>query len=176
MDAPAPHKLVFIGKVTRPHGVRGEVKVQVGEGSGEAWFEARVVWLGRAPESARPFPVRRSRPGGRQAILALEGVDSVEAAEGLRDQKLFVAREDLSALEDGEFYVEDLLGLRVEDASGRLLGRLTAVFDNGAHEVYAVGSGQAEILLPVVDGVVLRVEPEAGRIVVAPPAGLPGLD
>jgi len=169
-------RLVLIGKVTRPHGVRGELKVLAGEGCSGAWCEARRVWLGRDARSAKAFALRRARPGGRAFILSLEGVDSIEAAEELRDLSLFVARDELPQPDEGEWYVEDLLGLRVEDPRGKVLGELKSIFDNGAHEVYVVARAGRELLVPAVEGVVLAIEPAAGRIVLEPPPGLPGLE
>jgi 16S rRNA processing protein RimM len=172
----AERRLVLIGKVTRPHGVRGEMKVLPGEGCSGAWCQVREVWLGKDARTARARVLRRARPGGRGFILSLEGVDSVEAAEELRDVSLFVERAALPPPAKGEWYLEDLIGLRVEDPHGRVLGELQAIFDNGAHEVYVVARAGAEILVPGVEGVVLAIEPEAGRVVLDPPPGLPGLE
>jgi len=172
----AERRLVLIGRLTRPHGVRGEMKLLPGEGCSGAWCRVREVWLGKSAGTARAVALRRARPGGRGFILSLEGVDSVEAAEALRDESLFVERSQLPPPEKGEWYLEDLIGLRVEDPRGRVLGELRSIFDNGAHEVYVVTRDGREILIPGVDGVVLAFEPEAGRVVLDPPPGLPGLE
>lgn len=146
-----------------------------GEGSSGAWREAREVFLGPARGRASRFAVKAVRGGGKFAILALEGVDDLESAEEFKGQQVFVPRDQLPEIEPGSYYAGDLEGVAVTDTAGRVLGVLAEVFDNGAHEVYVVKDGSREILLPVVDGVVVEVDLDAGRMVVNPPEGLPGL-
>ena len=152
------------------------MRVLEGEGCSGAWRRARRVRIGSGIEAARVHEVDGVRGGGKYAILALTGIADRDAAEGFRGLDVFVERAVLPELEEGLYYAADLLGLEVVDTSGRSLGRLREVFDNGAHEVYVVGDARREVLLPVIEGVVLEVDPEAGRIVVDPPAGLPGLE
>jgi 16S rRNA processing protein RimM len=146
------------------------LKVLPGQGSSGAWREAEVLFLG--PER---FRVRGVRGSGRFAILALEGVDTLESAEALKGRQVYVPRDQLPEAETGSFYAGDLEGLTVVSAQGQVLGVLEEIFDNGAHEIYVVKDGNREILLPVVDGVVVEVDLDAGRMVVEPPRGLPGL-
>jgi 16S rRNA processing protein RimM len=167
--------LIQVGKITRTHGTRGELKVLPGEGSSGAWRDSQEVFLGAERQKASRFRVKGIRGGGKFAILALEGVDSLEAAEALKGQQVFVPRDQLPAMEPGSFYAGDLEGLTVVTAQGQVLGVLAEIFDNGAHEIYVVRDKAREILLPVVDGVVVEVDLDAGRMVVEPPQGLPGL-
>ena len=167
--------MIQVGRITRTHGVRGELKVLPDEGSSGSWREAPEVFLGAAREDASRFRVKGVRGGGRFAILALDGVDSLESAEALKGQHVFVPRDQLPDMEPGSFYAGDLEGVTVADIDGRVLGVLEEIFDNGAHEVYVVRDGSREILLPVVNGVVVEVDLDAGRMVVKPPEGLPGL-
>ena len=151
------------------------MKVLPGEGSSGAWRETAVVFLGAEREQASRFRVKGVRGGGRFAILALEGVDTQESAEELKGRQVFVPRDQLPEAEPGSFYAGDVEGLTVIDAQGQVLGVVEEIFDNGAHEVYVVRDGSREILLPVVNGVVVEVDLDAGRMVVKPPEGLPGL-
>jgi 16S rRNA processing protein RimM len=146
------------------------LKVLPGEGSSGAWREAEVVFLG-----SERFRVRGVRGSGRFAILALEGIDTMESAEALKGKNVFVPRDQLPEMEPGSFYASDLEGLTVVTARGQVLGVLEEIFDNGAHDIYVVRDETREILLPVVDGVVVEVDMDAGRMVVEPPEGLPGL-
>jgi 16S rRNA processing protein RimM len=146
------------------------LKVLPGEGSSGAWREAEVVFLG-----SERFRVRGVRGSGGFAILALEGIDTMESAEALKGKNVFVPRDQLPEMEPGSFYASDLEGLTVVTARGQVLGVLEEIFDNGAHDIYVVRDETREILLPVVDGVVVEVDMDAGRMVVEPPEGLPGL-
>lgn len=167
--------LVFIGRIARTHGVRGELKIREGEGTSGAWQEAEELFIGRTPGDATRFRVLRNRSGGRFVIVALEGIKDRNEAEKLKGLEVFVSREQLPELEEDTYYASDLLGMEVRDEKGRLLGKLQEIFDNGAHEVYVVRSESTQILIPVVDGVVVSVDRDSGRIVVSPPEGLPGL-
>jgi 16S rRNA processing protein RimM len=155
--------------------VRGELKVLPEEGSSGAWREVPEVFLGAERTKASCFRVKGVRGGGRFAILALDGVDSLESAEALKGQNVFVPRDQLPEMEPGSFYTGELEGLTVVDTDGCVLGVLEEIFDNGAHEVYVVRDGSQEIMLPVVDGVVVEMDLDAGRMVVKPPEGLLGL-
>jgi 16S rRNA processing protein RimM len=169
-------ELVCIGKLTRPHGLRGEMRVFEGQGTSGAWRQALELWIGPDEESLEAFQVEKIRGGGKFAILALSEVAGMDEAEALRGQLVFVDRNCLPPNEEGEFFAAELIGIRVEDRSGRPLGVLREIFDNGAHEVYVVVGDESEILLPVIEGVVLSVDLDGDLIVVDPPSGLPGLD
>jgi 16S rRNA processing protein RimM len=165
----------LVGRVARPHGIRGEMKMVEGEGSSGAWRTVKELFLGKSPEQTKRFAVRSVR-GKDVGILALDGVDRIEEAKELRGQNVYVLAEALPPLEEGVFYAGLLIGAEVFDRQGRRLGKLKEIFDNGAHEIYVIGSGRREILLPVVEGVVLEVDSKDGRLVVDPPPGLPGLE
>jgi 16S rRNA processing protein RimM len=165
-------ELVFVGKITRTHGVRGELKVLEGLGCSGAWKNVKEVFLGNEAEKASSYQVSQVRGGGKFVILGLEGVTSVEQAQQLKGQSLFVSLDQLPELNDDEFYAGDLIGMKIEDASGRQLGVLKEIFDNGAHDVYVAKKGSTEVLIPVVDGVVVSVDRDAGSLVVDLPDGL----
>lgn len=168
--------LVAIGRVGRPHATRGRLRVWPAAGSSLAWLGAERLFIGTGRDSAQPFKLLQADRAGRFVIVKLQNVDSLEQAAALVNQRCFVERGQLPECEPGSYYVADLCGLRVEDRQGRILGRLQDVIDSGAHEIYLVEDDRRSILLPVVDGVVVDVDCRAGRMVVDPPPGLPGLD
>ena len=108
--------------------------------------------------------------------MALVGIEDRDEAIALREQVVFVDQRLLPKPEEGTYYLSELVGLSVVDTVGRKLGKLLEIFDNGAHEVYVVGENKQEILLPVIEGVVISVDLEAGEMIVDPPCGLPGVD
>ncbi len=164
--------LVEVGTVTRPHGVRGELKVREAEGSSGAWRQAREIYIGHTPETACRFALRRARPASRFVLVTLGEIDRIEQAELLREQTVYVARDQLPLPEEGAYYACDLIGLTVRTPDGRVLGVLSEIFDNGAHELYAIRDGDRELLLPVVEGVVREVDEKRGFLIVEPPEGL----
>ena len=164
--------LVEVGKVTRPHGVRGELKVREADGSSGAWRQAKDVYIGSSPETACRFELQRVRPANRLVVVSLEGVDSIERAENLREQIVFVPRDQLPQPEEGAYYACDLIGIQVRTPEGRNLGVLSRIFDFGAHELYSITDGESEILLPVVEGAVKELDTRAGFMIVELPEGL----
>lgn len=125
---------------------------------------------GQAPRALR---LMEASPAGAGALrMVLEGVETIAAAEAMRGQTLYIAKDDLPPLSAGEFYYYEVMGFDVLTSSGQPLGRIAEVFSNGAHEVWVVRGERGEILIPVVDEIVTALEPEHKRAIIAPLAGL----
>jgi len=168
---------VCLGIMVGAHGVRGLVKVKpftevpediaaygpVSDKAGRRTWRLEVV--GRGPGKS-----------GGVVLVRVEGVGDRDAAQALHGTELYVERAALPALAEEEtFYHADLIGLRVEDAEGRELGRVTAVENYGAGdflEIEDAGKGGGSRLLPFTRQVVPVVDIVGGRLVVAPPAEL----
>lgn len=166
---PAPQFLA-VGRVLRPHGVRGELLVEVAPDSVALFAPRRNVYLG--PRHRR-FEVRWLRPHRRQYLLALERCVDRKAAERWRGVEIHVRLSELEPLPPGVFYDWQLIGLEVRSVSGEALGRLVEILRTGANDVYLVRGGSGdEILLPAIDSVVLDIDLEAGRMRVQLPPGL----
>ena len=101
-------------------------------------------------------------------LLTLRGVEGRDAAEALSGTALAILRENLPALEEGQYYDSDLIGARLESADGRCLGSIREVLASGANDVYVVRDGDDEILVPAVAGIVLQIDIAGGRVVVDP--------
>lgn len=161
-----------IGEIVAPFSRFGEVKVRMETDFPDRFARLSQVCLRRPSGEARLYRVEGVRLHKGQALLKLEGVNSISDAEMLRNWRVQVRREEAVALPENEFYIHDLLGCDVVTAEGKALGPLTSVLRGGAHDVYVVGSGKEEILLPAIKEVVKRVDMAARRIIVTPTAGL----
>ncbi|MGE5507089.1 MAG: ribosome maturation factor RimM, partial [Chitinophagales bacterium] len=134
------------------------------------------VWTGpdgREP-SGEPAEVEWAHLHGKFVLVKLKGVDSMEAAGRLRNQLLFVPREETAPLPEGHFYIFDLVGLEVFTEDGELLGEVKEVTENPANDLFVVaqvGSGR-EFLVPALKSVVQRIDLAEGKMVVRL---LPGL-
>jgi 16S rRNA processing protein RimM len=114
---------------------------------------------------------------GLAAIVRLVGIETAEAAAALRGQYLYVATADAARPPRGEYFLHEIVGLAVEDESGRALGRIQDVLRTGANDVYLVAGPLGELLIPAIADVVLTIDLEAGRVVIRPlPGLLPGDD
>lgn len=176
----APRYLV-LAKVLRPHGVRGELSVQVFTDFPERLHELEKVYLGASaekPDRMRPFAIDNARPQrtnkqGGTWLLHLHGINDRDAADLLRDQYVFVALDQAVPLADDEVYLFQVIGLQAETPRGEVLGRVVDIIETGANDVYVIrGSAYGEVLVPAINGVVLAIEVESGRMIVDPPPGL----
>ncbi len=158
------------GKIVSTHGIAGEVRVQPWCDSPQDLEGIRTLYFDRG---ATPVGVLRARAHKNVVLLKLEGVDTVEAAQALRGRVLWAAREDIP-LEEGEYFVQDLLGMEVFDAdTGRKYGMLTDVSETGANDVYHITFPDGAVrLIPVIDEVVLSTDPDQNRMEIRPLKGL----
>lgn len=158
------------GKIRRPHGVRGEVLLEVYTDFPERLSANRVVYLGEKHEAFTLLGQRQHKDG---LLLAFTGITTPEEAGRFRNQVLYVDAEESPELEEGEYYFHELLDMNVLDESGTLLGTLTEIIETGANDVYVVTTpSEREILLPVIPEVILAVDLDTRRMTVRL---LPGL-
>ena len=157
------------GKIVGTHGIRGEMRVEVWCDSPEFFCQLNTVYLN---EGKTPIKVK-SRPHKNIALVKAQGVESIDDAEKLRGKILYMNRNDVS-LDDGEYFIQDLMGLEVYDVdSGVLYGKITDVFPTGANDVYQItDDNKKDYLIPVIDDVVISIEPENGKVLIKPLKGI----
>jgi 16S rRNA processing protein RimM len=160
-----PGKLIVMGRILGPFGVKGWVKVATFSESPESLIRRRNWWLGKDGDW-REIKVAETERHGDRLVARIEGCDSPEAAQVYRGREVAVARETLPPTRENEFYQADLIGLEVRNLSGEQLGTVAELFSNGAHEVMRVASEEGERLLPFIAQVVQEVDIDAGRILV----------
>ncbi|MCL6595328.1 MAG: ribosome maturation factor RimM [Firmicutes bacterium] len=158
---------VAVGRVRRPHGVRGEMWLEPYAADPARYRALRRVFVG-----GRPYPVAGVRVGREGILLRLAGVDDRTAADALRGLEVCVPAEERAELPAGRYYVDDLVGLRVLGPDGRPLGTAVDVRSLPAQDVLVVRTKQGEAWVPMVRALVREVDVAAGRIVIDPPAGL----
>jgi 16S rRNA processing protein RimM len=172
---PAPERLV-VGRVLRPHGVRGELSIEVLSDAPDRFAPGAELGVGDpdGPGPLRPVVVRAARLHQGRLLLSLEGVEDRNAAEGLRRAWLSIPAASARPLEPGEFWPHQLVGLAVVDRQGRQRGRVAGVVPGAAHDLLSVElPGGASILVPAVAALV-TVELDAGRVLVDAVPGLLG--
>lgn len=156
------------GQIVGTHGVRGEVRVQPWCDSPDVLSPLKVLYY---DEGKTPVSVQ-SRPHKNVALIKIQGVDTVQDASALRGRMLYLSRDDLK-LPPGTHFIQDLLGLRVEDAdTGEEYGELTDVSATGANDVYHVHTPRGEVLVPAVPSVVTEVNVDGGWVKLRPIKGL----
>jgi 16S rRNA processing protein RimM len=168
---PTAGDLVTIGRITAPHGLRGEVRVHPETDFPDRFAQVRTAFVVQGGR-ATPVVVSGSRPHGAAILVTLEGVADVDAARRLRGAAIAVPRGATVPLGPDTYYVHDLLGMRVESTDGRALGVIDEIMRGPAHDVYVVRGGAGEVLVPAVREMVRRVDAAARCVVVDLPEGL----
>ena len=172
--APEPRYLI-IGQVSGAHGLRGEVKVATLTDDPQRFGALKQVFMGGEDEEPVPWALEGVRLHKGQALLQLEGCHDRAAAQALRGQLVQVPLEEAIPLEEGEYFEHQIIGLEVWTEAGECLGKVAHIIYTGANEVYVVHGvepARPELLIPALEGVVLELDLESGRLVVELPEGL----
>lgn len=157
-----------VGKIVNTHGLRGEVKIVPWCDAPELFETFSVLFLGDTA-----YPLKQVKYQKANVIVKLQGVDTIEQAEKLKNRVVSVSREELEAnLEEGRYFIADLIGLEVYWEE-RCLGKLTEVLQTGANDVYIVTDENGkELLLPAIRQVILEIDVPGGRMLVQPLEGM----
>ena len=168
----APRGLVRVGKISRPHGLRGALRVTLDHADSATLEVVDRVFL-EYGGTHHEYAVRTAARAGRNAMrVELAGVATCDAAEALRGATLFVAEEELPPTREDEFYDFRAIGCEVITTEGRRLGTVVEIFATGANDVLVVRDGAAEVLIPIIADVVKSLDFAARRIAID---ALPGL-
>jgi 16S rRNA processing protein RimM len=163
---------ILVGTVVRPHGLTGEVVVEVWSDAPDRFRAGRTMTAQLPGGGIRSVTIAASRPFGRRLLTRFEGVATRDDAEALRDAELLIPRRDVAPLPPGRHYRFELVGLTVRTRAGEDLGQVVEVFATGSNDVIVVRGPAGEILLPAIDSVLLEVSPERGELRVEVPPGL----
>jgi 16S rRNA processing protein RimM len=165
---------VELGRVLRPHGLDGGLLISLHSDDPQNLLSAPKIALRAAPGTI-PFRVESAEsvgagPGGRSRLrLFLEGIDSRERAVVWMDAAVLVPPAALRALPDGEFYWRELIGLEARSPDGAPFGRVAEILATGAADVLVLRrSGRPDLLLPVLDGLIVRLDREKRELVLDP--------
>jgi len=162
---------VAAGRFGRPHGVRGEIRLDPKGGLPRGLDGYNRFYVdGKA--GVEPVRVEAWRHHDELLLVTLSGVASREEAAELVNRTLYVERDELPPLEEGEYYHADVLGLDVVDEEGASLGRVADIRPWGDYDMLVVRSGSKEWMLPVIGEFVLSMDFDAGVVRVRIPEGL----
>ena len=157
------------GKIVTTHGIRGEVKIMPYTDSPELLAEFDRLFIGK---DHKEVFIERSRVFKNTVIAKIEGVDTPEAAEKLRNKVLYMHRDDLE-LDEDTYFIQDLIGLEVKDAdTQQVYGRITDVMQTGANDVYVIKGEDREYLVPAIADVVVSTDVDGGVMIIRPLDGL----
>ncbi|MDD2463275.1 MAG: ribosome maturation factor RimM [Desulfobulbus sp.] len=167
----AEHSFVLMGTVTRPHGLKGELKVRPFTAQPASFGQYTRLYLSESEHGPKvECTTRQARISSNQVILRLQECDTRDKAESLVGQLVWLATQDLPPLDADEFYLHTLIGQTIQTVGGQQLGRAENLLSAGEQDILVVRQGKQEYLIPVVQAFIHSIE--AGVVTLDLPEGL----
>lgn len=150
--------LLPIGRVVKPHGVKGKIKIgYFGEDFSQFHFYQEVFIEDRMGR-LQSYEILEATPQPPRLILQLKDIRTVEEARTLVGKEIYVRKECLPDLPEDEYYWMEMIGMEVETEEGKRIGRIKEIFPTGAHDIYVVQGKRGEIFLPAVQEVIQSID------------------
>ncbi len=166
---PLSERDILIGKIVAPFGLRGEVKVAIHTDFPERMVAGRELTVIK-PDGARfPSRIDKSTPNKGGLTIKFKGVETRNDSEELRGAEIVIDESELAELPEDNFYVFDLMGMKVITDDGREQGEVTEVLLGGANDVYVTSNG---LCIPAIKDVVVKVDVASKVITIHPVPGL----
>ena len=164
-------QFVLIGKVAKPHGLRGEVKLHAFSDKPDTLLQySEIVLVEDGGRLLPPLRIERSRLQGKTVVFKLETVNDRDSAEAIYGRGILLDKKDLPAVEEDEYYWHQLYNLPVYTTTGSELGKVSNIFSNGAQDIMVITKRNQEYLIPIL-GTIIKEHSKEG-IVIDPPPGL----
>ena len=164
--------LITIGKVVKPFGVKGEMKIKPMTDFPERFTGLTRVYLVSPSGKEVACEVQSVRYAGGAPFLLFRGYDSPEKAKAINGWFIKVREEEAVPLPEGTYYRFELIGMEVVSETGEKLGTLVDIFETGSNDVYVLKQGRKEFYLPATREVVRQVDKKAKRMTIRVPDGL----
>ncbi len=164
--------LLPIGRVVRPHGVKGKIKVDYFGEDLSRFPLYRQVFIKNHEGRLQTYEVLEAIPQPPRLILRLKGIERIEEVGPLVGKEILIEKRSLPDLQEGEYYWFDILGIEVETPEGKRIGKVKKIFPTGANDVYVIEGKRKEIFLPATEEVIQSIDIKKGRMKVIRMEGL----
>jgi len=155
-----------IGQIVNTFGIKGMVKVKPFTDDITRYDDLKKVYV-QANKTKKEYEIEEVKYHKDMVLIKFKGIDKVEEAELLRNAYLKVNRNDEPELEEGTYYIVDLIGLDVYSDEGNLLGKIDDVFNNGSADIYVVKDELGkQLLLPAISDVIKEINLEEKKVIV----------
>ena len=159
-------KYLEIGQIVNTFGIKGMVKIKPFTDDINRFDRLKKVYISNK-NGKKEYQIQEVKYHKNMVLMKLEGIDTPEQADLLRQSYLLVDRADEEPLEEGVYYIVDLLGLEVYTDENKLLGKVKDIFNTGSNDIYVIKDEMGkQILLPGIPEVLKNVDLEKGRITV----------
>ncbi len=160
-----------IGQIVKTQGLKGEVRVYSTTDDIYRFDDLNTFYIEKDFDTE--YKVERVRYKGNLVIMKIKGIDTVEMAEKLRNKNVYVSREESRDLEEDEFFIADMIGIKVYTVNGEYVGTLDDVLQYSANDVYVIkGEDDKEYLIPAVMKFVPEIDIEEGKMIIDPIKGM----
>ena len=160
-------KFLEIGQIVNTFGIKGMVKVKPFTDDIRRFDRLEKVYVEKSKSNKKIYEIEEVKYHKDMVLIKFKGIDKIEEAELLRNSYLKVDRDDEPELEEGVYYIVDLLGLEVYTDEGKLLGKVDDIYNNGSTDIYIVKDELGkQVLLPGIPDVIKEVSLEKEKIVV----------
>ncbi len=160
-----------VGKVVKPHGLKGEIQLLLDVDYPEDYEDMESVFVEIKGELV-PYFVEQIKITTNMVIVKFEGIGNVEAALKLKNAKLYLPEDQLPETEEDSYYFHELIGFEVKDHQQGILGKVINVFSFPAQSLLAIAYKGKEVLIPMADQIMKKVDKEKKTIAVELPEGL----
>ena len=164
--------LFSIGRVVKPHGIKGKIKIEYFGDDPDRFLHYREVFIEDTMGRVQTYEVMEATAQPRYFILQLKGIETIEEVQPLVGKEVLIPQEAFPKLEEGEYYWLEILGMAVETKEGKRIGKVKEIFPTGANDVYVIEGKRREIFLPATEEVVQRIDLKAGVMKVIRMEGL----
>lgn len=161
-----------IGRVVKPHGVKGKIKVQYFGEDLNRFSLYQEVFIEDRMGKLEAYEILETIPQPPRLILRLKGIERVEDAQVLVGKEILIRKEALPDLPEDEYYWIEILGMVVETEGGKRIGKVKEILPTGANDVFVVEGKRGEILLPATEEVIQSIDRERGVMKVIRMEGL----
>ena len=155
-----------IGRIVNTFGIKGIVKVKPFTDDIKRFDNLKTVYIEKN-NTQKEYEIEEVKYHKDMVLIKFKGVDTVEQAELLRNAYLTISRDSAEKLEEGRYYIVDMLGLEVYTDEDKLLGKVDDIYNTGSSDIYVVKDEKGkQILLPAIKEVIKKVDLENQKIIV----------
>lgn len=172
MNNVSSEELLLIGKVIKPHGFKGLIRVWSYARTIESFLHTGMVFFKQDNQEPVIYTVLDVKPHKNIFLMRVKGMDTFEEADSFRGADILIEKNHLKRNNDDEYFWFELIDLRVYQDTGKYLGIIKEIFPTGSNDVYVVKQNDSEFLIPAVHEVVKKIDLDKGEMIISVMDGL----
>jgi 16S rRNA processing protein RimM len=164
--------LIAIGRISKPIGTRGRMKIFPLTDDNLRFAGLKSVWIGKNTNEAKRRNINLVQADARQVVVDLEGIQTPEEVNKLKDRYLFIPKEQAVELQAGTYFIDDVIGCEVITEENERIGIVSDLLALPANDMWIVRNGSKEFLIPAVKSIIRKVDVKMKRITIKAIEGL----